>query len=306
MKAMRDLPGRVGVSPAGFGILPKQSFRAACKFAMAWTPPSAGRMPTLSGILLISLCLTSAFAQTRQEQIAARAGLEQKLNAQVPLDAVFRDEHGKNVLLRSFFHGKPVILALAYYECPNLCTLVLNGVLQTAQELKFDAGKEYEIVILSFDSRERPALAAAKKQIYVQRYGRPGTADAWHFLTGEKNAIAQVAESVGYRFAYDEATRQFAHPSAIMILTPAGKIARYFPGIEYPPRDVRLALLEASQERVGSLADRLFLLCFHYNPATGKYGLLIGHVIQAAGLGTAAALAGYILWMLRRERRFAH
>lgn len=262
-----------------------------------------------TGIIVgLLICLTSitGAAQESQQQIAARAGLEQKLDAQVPLDTVFRDEHGRTVPLRSFFHGKPMILALAYYECPNLCTLVLNGVLQTAQELRFDAGKEYEIVVLSFDSRELPALAAAKKQIYVQRYGRAGAADGWHFLTGEQSAIAQIAERVGYRFAYDEATRQFAHPSAIMILTPTGKIARYFPGIEYPPRDVRLALLEASQERVGSLADRLFLLCFHYNPATGKYGLLIGHVIQAAGIGTATALAAYILLMLRRERRFAH
>ncbi len=245
-------------------------------------------------------------AQERQEQIAARAGLEQKLKAQVPLDAVFRDEHGTAVPLGSFFNRKPVILALAYYECPNLCTLVLNGVLQTAHELKFDAGKEYEIVVVSFDARERPALAAAKKQIYVQRYGRAGAADGWHFLTGDDNAIKRLASSVGYRFSYDKATSQFAHPSAIMVLTPAGKVARYFPGIEYPPREVRLALIDAAQERVGSLADRVFLLCFHYNPATGKYGLLIGRVIQIGGIGTAAALAAYILWMLRRERRFAY
>lgn len=258
-------------------------------------------------MLIASLCLLAASVRAdTQEQIAARAGLDQKLNAQVPLDAVFRDEHGNAVPLSSFFGSKPVILALAYYECPNLCTLVLNGVLQTAHELKFDAGKEYEIVVVSFDARERPALAAAKKQIYTQRYGRPGAADGWHFLTGDEQAIERLASSVGYRFSYDKATSQFAHPSAIMVLTPAGKVARYFPGIEYPPREVRLALIDASQERVGSLADRVFLLCFHYNPATGKYGLLIGRVIQVAGIGTTAALAGYIIWMLRRERRFAY
>ncbi len=245
-------------------------------------------------------------AQSSQEQVAAHAGLDQKLNAQVPLSTTFRDEHGNTVKLGSFFGTKPVILALAYYECPSLCTLVLNGVLQTAQDLKFDAGKEYEIVVVSFDARERPALAAAKKQIYTQRYGRAGTEDGWHFLTGDKESIALLANSVGYHFAYDEATRQFAHPSAIMVLTPAGKVSRYFPGIEYPPRDVRLALIEASEERVGSLADRVFLLCFHYNPATGKYGLLISRVIQTAGLGTVAALGCYIIWMLRRERIAAH
>ncbi|MGI9087405.1 MAG: SCO family protein [Chthoniobacterales bacterium] len=249
----------------------------------------------------------TAFADTQQQQIAARAGLEQKLNAQVPLDAVFRDEHGKAVNLDSFFHdGKPVILALAYYECPNLCTLVLNGVLQTAHELKFDAGKDYQIVVVSFDPRERLALAAAKKQTYLERYGRAGASDGWHFLTGDKEAIARLATAVGYRFAYDETTRQFAHPSVITVLTPAGKVARYFPGIEYPPRAVRLALIEASNEHIGSLTDQIFLLCFHYNPATGKYGLLISRVLQFAGTGTAAALAAYIIWMVRRERTFVH
>ncbi|MDQ6913857.1 MAG: SCO family protein [Verrucomicrobiota bacterium] len=269
---------------------------------------SADMASIRSGLALIIIIVLAnlASAQTPQQQIAARAGLEQKLNAQVPLNAVFRDEHGNAVKLGGFFGTKPVILALAYYECPNLCTLVLNGVLQTAHELKFDAGKEYEIVVVSFDARERPALAAAKKQIYIQRYGRAGASNGWHFLTGDQTAIDQLASSVGYRFAYDETTRQFAHPSTIMVLTPAGKVSRYFPGIEYPPRDVRLALIEASREHLGSLADRVFLLCFHYNPATGKYGLLIARVVQVAGIGTVVVLAGYIIWALRRERHFAH
>src|SRR5438105_262039 len=192
----------------------------------------------------------------------------------------FRDEHGRMVELGSFLKGRPVILALAYYECPNLCTLVLNGILQTAQDLRFNAGKDYEIVVVSFDAREQPALAAAKKETYVERYGRPGTADGWHFLTGDKKSIAQLADAVGYRFAYDKATRQFAHPSTMILLTPEGTIARYFPGIEYPARDVRLALIEASQNHIGSLADRVFLLCFHYNPQTGRYGLLIARIMQ--------------------------
>ena len=258
------------------------------------------------GLLLTSLlfCLTNvAVAETPQEQIAASAGLEQKLNAQVPLHARFRDEHGRTVELGSLFNGKPVILALAYYECPNLCTLVLNGILQTAQDLKFNAGKEYEIVVVSFDAREQPALAAAKKQTYVEQYGRPGTANGWHFLTGTKGSIAQLAEAVGYRFAYDKTTRQFAHPSTILVLTAQGKVARYFPGIEYPPREVRLALIEASQNRTGSLADRIFLLCFHYNPQTGRYGVLIGRLMKVTGIGTALALGSFIVFSVRRERR---
>jgi protein SCO1 len=263
-------------------------------------------LPGALAALLVGLCLTSVSAQITQEQVAARAGLEQKLNTQVPLDAVFRDEHGQWVKLGRFFDSKPVILALAYYECPNLCTLVLNGILDSANELRFDAGKEYEIVVISFDARELPALAAAKKQTYVERYHRAGAAAGWHFLTGDKQNIHRLAEAVGYRFAYDNSTRQFAHPSAIMVLTPSGKVARYFPGIEYPPRDVRLALIEASNERVGSLADRVFLLCFHYNPATGKYGLLISRMMRFAGIGTAAALAAYILFMVLRERGLVH
>ena len=256
-------------------------------------------------LTLIGLAIT-AFADTPQEQIAARAGLEQKLTAQVPLNTLFRDEHGNSAALGHFFGTKPVILALVYYQCPNLCTLVLNGLLQTAQELRFNAGKEYEIVVVSFDPHERPALAAAKKQTYIQRYGRAGAADGWHFLTGDEIAIARLAHSVGYRFAYDPQTRQFAHPSTIIVLTPQGKIARYFPGIEFPPRDVRLALIEASQDRVGSLADELFLLCFHYNPVTGKYGLLITRILQIAGLGSALVLATFIVLSVRRERRFSY
>src|SRR4051812_8152678 len=255
--------------------------------------------------LLLFLSLTSAFAKTTQEQVAARSGVDQKLNAQVPLHARFRDEHGRKVELGLYFDGKPVILALAYYECPNLCTLVLNGILQTAHELKFDAGKDYQIVVVSFDPREQPALAAAKKQIYIERYRRAGAADGWHFLVGNKDSIAQLANAVGYYFAYDDATRQFAHPSAIMVLTPQGKVARYFPGIEYPRREVRLALIEASREQIGSLADRIFLLCFHYNPHTGRYGLLITRVMQFAGIGTALALAAYVVLNVLRERRFA-
>lgn len=266
-------------------------------------------MRRIGKIICIFVLASSSLgaAPETQQQIAAHAGLQQKLNAQVPLDDSFRDEHGNAVQFGQFFGGKkPVVLAFVYYECPNLCTLVLNGLLQTAQDLKFDTGRDYEIVIVSFDARERPALAAAKKQIYTQRYGRPAAANGWHFLTGDKNAIAQLADRVGYHFAYDAATRQFAHPSAIMVLTPAGKIARYFPGIEYPPRAVRLALIEASHERIGSLSDHVFLLCFHYNPATGKYGLLISRVIQVAGIGTVLLLAGAIFWMMRREKILAH
>lgn len=253
--------------------------------------------------ILYLVSLAGAAGAIPQQQIAARIGLEQKLEAKLPLHARFRDEHSAPVELGSFFEGKPVILTLAYYQCPNLCTLVLNGILQTAQELKLNAGEDYQIVVVSIDPHDLPALAAAKKQSYIERYRRAGASNGWHFLVGDREAIAQVADAVGYRFAYDEETRQFAHPSTIVVLTPEGKISRYFPGIEYPAREVRLALGEASHERVGSLADRIFLLCFHYNAQTGKYGVLISRMMQVAGIGSALALALYIAVMAGHDRR---
>jgi protein SCO1 len=258
----------------------------------------------IAGTLMLVIA-TAAVAASPQEQVASRAGLDQKLNAQVPLHAHFRDEHGRTVELRQYFGSKPVILALAYYECPNLCTVILNGVLQTAQELKLDAGKDYQIVVVSFDPHEQPALAAAKKQLYIERYGRTGASEGWHFLVGSKDSILELADSIGYRFAYDETNRQFAHPSTILVLTPAGKVARYFPGIEYPPREVRLALIDASENRIGSLADRVFLLCFHYNPQTGRYGLLIHRAMQVAGISTVLAVTAYIVANVLHDRRRA-
>jgi len=270
---------------------------------MKYFSPRTSHFSLFAIAVVVSAAWNIAAADPTQDQIAARAGLDQKLNAQVPLQARFRDEHGRTVELGNFFGSKPVILALAYYECPNLCTLVLNGILQTAQDLRLNAGTDYEIVVVSFDPREQPALAAAKKQTYVERYGRPGTDNGWHFLTGNSQSIAELADAVGYRFAYDKATRQFAHPSTMILVTPQGKVARYFPGIEYPPRDVRLALIEASQNQIGSLADRVFLLCFHYNPQTGRYALLITRTMQVAGIGTALAVGAYIALNVRRERR---
>jgi protein SCO1/2 len=259
---------------------------------------------------LTALCvlavLSGAAAQNPQAELTAKAGLDQQLNAQVPLNFTFRDEHGTAVRLENYFGLKPLLLVLAYYECPNLCTLVLNALLQSAQDLKFDAGREYQILIVSIDPHESPALAAAKKQIYVQRYGRPGTENGWHFLTGDEASIRQLAQSIGYRFVYDPQTRQFAHPSVLTVLTPMGKISRYFAGIEYPAKEVRLALIEASNSRIGSLTDQLFLLCFHYNPATGKYGLIVTRVIQFGGISTVIVLGSLITLMIRREHSAAN
>lgn len=228
--------------------------------------------------------------------------IEQKLNAQVPLELAFRDETGETIKLNKFFDRKPVILVLAYYECPNLCTLVLNGLLTSAQDLKLDAGKDFEIVVVSINPQETTALAAEKKRTYVKRYGRANGAAGWHFLTGEGPAIERLARSAGFPYAFDPVSKQYAHPSAIIVLTPQGRISRYFAGIEFPANELRLALVDASGQRIGSLTDQLFLFCFHYNPLTGKYGVAIMRIIRAACCSTVLALGLFVLIQLRHER----
>jgi len=231
-------------------------------------------------------------------------GIDQRLNEQVPLHLTFQDEMGQRVELSRYFDQKPVILSLVYYECPMLCTQELNGLLTSLKGLSFDIGKQFNVVTISFNPREKPALAAAKKMMYTGLYGRPGAAEGWHFLTGDEASIERLTRAVGFRYAYDSASRQYDHATAIMVLTPAGRISRYFYGIEYPSRDLRLGLVEASAGKIGSPVDQLLLVCYHYDPKTGKYGLLISRVIRLSGLATALALGWFLLVMFRRERRF--
>ena len=203
--------------------------------------------------------------------------------------------------LRQFFGQKPVILTLVYYQCPMLCTEVLNGLLRSAKELPLEIGKDFNVVTVSIDPSERPVLADVKHQLYTGLYGRPGGPQGWHFLTGDEPQIKALAEAVGFRYAYDSASGQFAHPSGIMLLTPEGKLTRYFYGIAYPSRDLRLALVEASQGKIGSPIDQILLYCYHYDPQTGQYGLLISHVIQAAAGLTVLLLGMVIAILFRRE-----
>jgi protein SCO1 len=229
-------------------------------------------------------------------------GIDQKLNSPIPLDLAFRDEHGNPVRLGQYFaHGKPVILSLVYYKCPMLCTQVLNGLVRSLKQQSLDAGKEFEVLSLSIDPTEKPVLASAKHDLYAGIYGRPGGAEGWHFLTGDEPQIKQLADALGFRYAYDAESEQFAHASAIMILTPEGKISRYFYGIQYPARDMRLGIVEASEGKIGSLTDQVLLFCYHYDPVTGKYGLLISRVIKAAGLATILAIGTLIFVLGRRE-----
>ncbi|MGC1171182.1 MAG: SCO family protein [Candidatus Acidiferrales bacterium] len=230
-----------------------------------------------------------------------QVGIDQKLNQSVPLNLTFRDEHGQTVQLGQYFGQRPVILTLVYYNCPMLCTQVLNGVESGLKELPLDIGKQFNVVTVSIDPSEGHVLAEVKQEMYTGMYGRPGATEGWHFLTGDEPQIKQLADAVGFRYAYDPETKQFAHASAIMILTPDGKISRYLYGIQFPSRDLRLGLVEASEGKIGSPVDAILLFCYHYDPHTGKYGLLISHVIQAGGAITLLVLGALVLVLFRGE-----
>jgi protein SCO1/2 len=216
---------------------------------------------------------------------------------------MFKDETGQSVRLGQYFREKPVVLALVYYECPGLCDLILNGLSHAMQEISLNVGTDYDVVTVSFNPKETWQLAQAKKANYLEKYNRPGAKQGWHFLTGDQASIKTLADTVGFHYKYDPINNQFAHASAIMILTPEGKIARYFYGIEYKPRDFRLGLVEASANKIGSPADQVLLFCYHYDPTTGKYGMAITQVTRVLGTATVLLLGGFVFITLRRERR---
>ena len=229
-------------------------------------------------------------------------GFDQRLGAQVPLDLRFRDEEGRSVQLVEYLRSKPSILMLAYYNCPNLCPLALEGLVKSLKALSFDAGREFNVITASIDPNDGLALATANKEKYLQRYGQPGAEGGWHFLTGEKESIERLTEAVGFRYTYDAKQGQYAHSTGIVILTPQGKVSRYFYGIEYAPRDLRLGLVEASSGKIGSPVDQLLLFCYQYDPATGKYTLAIMNVLRLAALATVLALSAFVVVMVKRER----
>jgi protein SCO1/2 len=230
-------------------------------------------------------------------------GFDQRLGEQVPLDLVFHDEGGKDVRLADLMHGKPAVLSLVYYECPMLCTMVLNGLTSCMQMVKFDVGKEFDVITVSFDPRDTPEIAAKKKAGYVQRYRREGAAAGWHFLTGSEESIRSLTKACGFRYKWDEKSNQFVHASGIMVLTPDGHLSRYFYGVEYPPKDLRLGLVEAANGKIGNVADQVLLYCFHYDPATGKYGAAVIAILRLAAGMTLVGLAALLLLMRRRGRR---
>lgn len=230
--------------------------------------------------------------------------IEQKLNQQLPLDLTFRNESGETVRLGDYFGKKPVVLSLVYYQCPMLCNQVLNGMVTSFKVLNFKAGEEFEVVTVSFDPLESPDLARAKKKTYVDylpEAKRATSTKGWHFLTGDQENIRRLTDAIGFHYYFDAATDQFAHASAIYVATPEGKLSHYFYGIEYSPKDLRLALVEASANKIGSPVDQLLLYCYHYDPATGKYGAVVMNIVRLGGIATLIAIGIMFVWMRRRS-----
>jgi len=226
-------------------------------------------------------------------------GIEQRLNQQIPPDLSFRDETGKAVQLRDYFGKKPTILNLVYYQCPMLCGEVLSGLESALRVLKFDVGKEFDVLTVSFDPKETPEMAAGKKAEYLRRYGRPSAIQGWHFLTGPATSIDALTKAAGFQYQYDSKSGQFAHATAIVLLTPEGKIAQYYYGVEFAPKDLRLGLIQASQNKIGTVVDQLLLYCYHYDPDTGKYGAIISRVLQLGAGATVLILAAFLIVMFR-------
>ena len=240
-----------------------------------------------------------ALAPLSEKQLTA-IKFEQKLNQQVSLALPFIDDAGRHVTLADCLDGKPAIVVLGYYECPMLCTFVLNGLVSSLQDLKPSVGETYSVIFVSIDPHETPALAAAKKANYLKFYGRRTSAPGWHFLTGSQNSIETLAHEIGYQFAYDPLSKQFAHPSGLTILTGQGKVSRYFFGVEYPVADLDKALREAGSNKIGSPIAEFLFLCFHYNPIRSKYGAVIMTVVRASGVLTIVGMAGMVIFMRRR------
>ena len=253
---------------------------------------------------MISALLLVATTSLTPPQLPGKVAIAQKLGSPLPLDVMMRDETGTPVRLRDYFnHGRPVLLHFVYYKCPMLCPLVLEGLTSALTELKFNVGEQFDVITISIDPRDKPSQAAEFKDRYVRRYGRLNAASGWHFLTGTDTNIKRVADAVGFQYAYDGSADQFAHGAAIFVVTPDARVSRYFYGFEFKARDLRLGIVEASGGKIGNATDQLLLLCYHYDPKVGRYSRSAMNFVRAGGVTTAAALAGFIVVMVRKERK---
>jgi protein SCO1 len=229
-------------------------------------------------------------------------GFDQNLGGRVPLDLAFKDETGRDVHLSDYFGERPVVLSLVYYECPMLCTISLNGLARALNVLAFVPGQEFEVLTVSFDSKETPELAAAKKKVYLAQQEKPEAAHGWHFLTGSAESVARLTEAVGFRYAWDEETRQWAHPAGLLVVSPEGVITHYLYGVEYSPNDLRLALVDSAKGRIGNPVDQILLFCYQYDPSRGRYSASILNLVRIGGIVTVLVMAGFILSMTMKRR----
>jgi protein SCO1/2 len=265
------------------------------------------RIPTAVGLLLVGALLSGwlprASADPALPPILKKVGFDQRLNETIPLETVFRDEAGREVKLGEYFGAQPVVLVMAYYRCPMLCTQVLNGLVEGLRESRLTMGQDFRVVTVSFDPSDSPKMAVAKKENYIRAYADPKAAADWHFLTGTQASIDRLAQAVGFRYAYDAASDQYAHAAGIVVLTPTGRISRYFYDVHYSGRDLRLGLVEASQNRIGTAIDQVMLFCFHYDPTAGRYGAAIMNFVRAGGVLTMLGLGLFFALLRRGERR---
>ncbi len=267
-----------------------------------------GRARTTTLLVIAGLALAMMPARASDSSLPPEleeVGFDQRLGETLPLDLIFTDESGESRPLGSWFGDRPVLLALVYYDCPMLCPMILNGLTTALRPLPFDAGEEFDVMVVSFDARETPEMAATTKAIFVERYDRPGTEAGWHFLTGSEESIAALTDTVGFRFSYMEDADQFAHTAGVVALTPEGQIARYFYGVEYPPKSLRLGLVEAADNKIGSVVDQVLLYCFHYDPETGTYTAVAMNIMRLGALITVALIGLFLMIQFKRERRTA-
>jgi protein SCO1/2 len=265
------------------------------------------KLAVIWGLSLIAcLCWQApsrAHVEDPASEILKKVKFEQKLNSQVPLDLIFRDENGRSAPLSAFMNGKPTILSMIYYRCSQLCFLDSDELLRSMKELKFTAGKEYQVITVSVEPKDTPGMADTLKKDYVKRYDRPEGVNGWHFLVGDKTSIDRLADSIGYRFAYDPKLNDYAHPDGITVLTPGGKVSHYFFQMSYPARDLKFALMQAASERIGSPLEYFALSCYHYNPVTGKYSITVMNIVRGTAILTVLMLAGLIAYLVRIEKQ---
>lgn len=255
------------------------------------------------GFGVLTLAATAAFAQYPRPAIAKGVGLEQKLNSQIPLDLVFHDESGATVPLRTYFGDKPVVLSLVYFKCASLCPMSIRETENSLSRLPLKPGADYNVLIVSFDPKDTAADATEKKAAFAKDFQKAGYGEGFHFLTGSQESIDKLTKAVGWKYNWDQATKQFVHAGGIMVATPTGKLSRYFYGLAYAPQDLRLALVEASKDKIGSPVDYITLFCFHYDPSTGKYTLAITNVLKIAGCLTVLLVAGFVIASIVSDRK---